>query len=324
MIPSCFDNFIGVKDICPADPLLDPPTSGLYIEQLEGVSLEWAARGADSKDLTGANFIKESINAAILKTKEALFEEMRALSYYKPRADLGYQTIGDFDYLLFDAFSPAFQGVRAERTPDCNRYIWKIANVSVLTQTDQVVNLRIMDGSIVMTKTIETVGGVVATDYIDYTIKSKAVYIEVANGDFSQTKLDSGAPGNCCGRCQPVGNRYYKVHGWDGSKRVNETFGLKVDFNLMCDEWAFMCAIRHRLGLAVLYKTGEIMCRAQMYNETDNVQTLDPAIEAQKNFFKSEFQKQIKNVIQRLPDFIRSFDNPCFRCEAGRRVELMP
>lgn len=98
-----------------------------------------------------------------------------------------------------------------------------------------------------------------------------------------------------------------------------------IDFSFQCDEWGFVCKLRHRLGDLVLYKTGQLMVERQIFGMRSNVQTENYALlQAQADHYKSQFEQKLKYVVSQLPEFIRSYDHPCFQCVGNYVVSLIP
>ena len=104
MLPSCLDNFIGVR--C----LSTNPKSGLWINDLEGINIRMAADIADSGYLSGLQMLESKINFAT----ELVMQELSGflLPYFRINSTIDELLVGDFNSNYLSP-SPMFRGLKA-------------------------------------------------------------------------------------------------------------------------------------------------------------------------------------------------------------------
>lgn len=314
MQPTCLNNFIGVKCLTPGTP-----TSGLYINDLEGLNLKYAANIADSDFISGLQFLNEKIQFA---TKLVISDLTRyALPYFRMNSIVDELSIGDWTN---NSLVPANvdRGVKIDVKRSRMLRI-NVSNIKIkLSNVATTHDVYIEDGINTTTYTFTTDANGEAEINLNYTSTTQTIYVYMNDTGIN---VNNSSIKNGCG-CSSKSGQYISAYGWNGSGNSNSTYGLKVQATALCDNNEFACILGAKLGLPILYRSGiEILHEAVATDRLNSLTLLDTEkINFLLENWTAEYDKQMKMLIESLPQLLRRIDECCIVCNQNKYIQGLP
>lgn len=310
--PVCFDNFIGVK--C----LTQNPISGLWINNLPGLNLKYAAAVATNQQ-TGLELLQEKIAFATSLVLSELYGYL--LPYFRVNSVMDESKVGDFAG-TFLAPVAAWRGLQV--TVRRSRMLRiRVTGIQVrIQETATLVSLKIVDGT-----TVETFSGTTDTNGevfipMDYLSKTQTIQVLMDN---TAINVDNTAVNAGCG-CGSKNGEFLFSQGWNGVTTSSASYGLQVQMGAECDLSQLACALQPRLGLPILYRSGvEVVIEAGTTDRLNGLTLLDDKkLEILHGEFTSSYDKQMKILAASLPELLKRMDPHCIVCNQNQYVESAP
>lgn len=314
MQPTCFNNFIGVKCLTTGTP-----TSGLYINDLEGLNLKYAANIADSDYISGLQFLNDKIQFA---TKLVISDLTRySLPYFRINSVVDELSIGDWANTNL-APQNADRGVHLQIKRSRMLRI-NVSNIKINTGNSFITSdVYIEDGINTTTYSFTTDASGDAEINLNFTSTTQDVYVYMDNTgiNVNNSSIKTG-----CG-CSSKSGQYLSAYGWNGSGNSNSTYGLKIQATAVCDNDEFACVLGPKLGLPILYRSGiEILHEAVATDRLNSLTLLDTdKINFLLENWTAEYDKQMKMLIESLPQLLRRIDECCIVCNQNRYIQGLP
>jgi hypothetical protein len=314
MATNCFDNFIGIKCVSPTQP-----KSGLYIDDLEGINLRFAADVADSGYQSGIALVESKINFA---TQIVLDEIAKfTMPYFRMNSLIDSLNAGDWQ--------PSFLA------PNANE-----RGIRITTRESRMVRIRVQSVQIriveaVYSGNIEINDGIFTTQYPfttdlngfaeifpDYLSDGAEIYITTDNTSINvnNTKIKSSC------NCTTAKSRFLLGNGWNGVSTSSSSFGLSVNVAAECSLDEIGCILAQKIRFPILYKSGiEIVKEAKTTDRLNSVTLLDGE---KCDFMLAEFEKQYEShfqtAVQQLPGLFARIDDICITCNQSRYIYGLP
>ena len=314
MQPTCLNNLIGVKCLTTGTP-----TSGLYINDLEGLNLKYAANIADSDFISGLQFLNEKIAFA---TKLVISDLTRyALPYFRMNSIVDELSVGDWT-----SNNLAPQNV--------DRGVHLMVKRSRMLRIN-VTNIKIKLGNGNTSHSVVVESGIVSEVFpfttnaqgeaeinLNFTSTNQEVYVYMNN---STINVNNSSIKTGCG-CSSKSGQFLSAYGWNGSGNSNSTYGLKVQATAVCDNDEFACILGAKLGLPILDRSGiEILHEAVATDRLNALTVLDTdKINFLLENWTAEYDKQMKMLIESLPQLLRRIDECCIVCNQNKYVQGLP
>lgn len=314
MQPTCFNNFIGVKCLTTGTP-----TSGLYINDLEGLNLKYAANIADSDYISGLQFLNDKIQFA---TKLVISDLTRySLPYFRINSVVDELSVGDWANNTL-ATANVDRGVHLQIKRSRMLRI-NISNIKIKlgnANTSHVVYIE--DGTNSENYSFTTDANGEAEINLNFTSTTQDVYVYMDN---TSINVNNSSIKTGCG-CSSKSGQYLSAYGWNGSGNSNSTYGLKIQATAVCDNDEFACVLGPKLGLPILYRSGiEILHEAVATDRLNSLTLLDTdKINFLLENWTSEYDKQMKMLIESLPQLLRRIDECCIVCNQNRYIQGLP
>jgi hypothetical protein len=309
MLPSCLDNFIGVK--C----LSANPKSGLWINDLEGINIRMAADIADSGYISGLQLLEQKINFA----SQLVIQELSGfvLPYFRINSSIDELLVGDFNsnYL---AASSNDRGIKAIVKNTRMMRIF-VGEVKIrIQQANSTHSFQIIDGLNSTSFSFDTDANGEATVFANYISSNREIYIVMDNTSINPA--DTDVKSGCS--CSSKSSQFMSVNGWNGSGVANNSYGIKAQLTAECKIDEMICIIAQQLRFPILYKAGlEIVKEAKATDRLNSVTLLD---NDKINFLYEEFTNQYNNhmklVVNQLPELMKRIDDICVICNQSRYV----
>lgn len=314
MQPTCFNNFIGVKCLTTGTP-----TSGLYINDLEGLNLKYAANIADSDYISGLQFLNDKIQFA---TKLVISDLTRySLPYFRINSVVDELSVGDWANNTL-ATANVDRGVHLQIKRSRMLRI-NISNIKIKlgnANTSHVVYIE--DGTNSENYSFTTDANGEAEINLNFTSTTQDVYVYMDN---TSINVNNSSIKTGCG-CSSKSGQYLSAYGWNGSGNSNSTYGLKIQATAVCDNDEFACVLGPKLGLPILYRSGiEILHEAVATDRLNSLTLLDTdKINFLLENWTAEYDKQMKMLIESLPQLLRRIDECCIVCNQNRYIQGLP
>lgn len=304
--PPCLNNFIGVK--C----LTTDPVSGLWINDLPGINLRYAA---DISDTTGLQLLNEKIDLATRLVLQELSGAM--IPYFRQNSIVDNIQVGYFrnSYLPPVALN---RGVHL-KTKFSRLIRLRINSVKIRIQEPLHAGSILIDNGLdVQTFNFTTDSNGEAEIFTNYLTNSTECWVLLDNTGIhvNNSEIKSG-----CG-CASKATKYITATGWNGSSDSSSTYGLIVDAVAECSFDDFGCLLISKLPFLILYRAGiEIVKEAITTDRLNSITLLDSD---KANFllddFNTEYQKHLKNLVNSLPELLKRVDECCIVCNQGKYI----
>lgn len=315
----CANGFIGIRQAC-ASAGMDAPSSGLFIEDLEGISvasLEGVNTGKwdDAVDLVN----QKTIHAARLVT-----EELR--SYISPtfREELVLETGfgGKFDTEGYTALDPGDYGLRASMVNNNLREL-RLEEIFLLFEADFSKAITITDGEI--SKTINSELAVIAKagvqaripiDFVSSTGQIDVIYegsgTSPANGSTSSTQFLRD-----CKPCGSTGFENFTVKGHANLVEDDNLYGIRGRFAIDCSMEKALCLSISRLKMPILYRLGIELLKEWEASDRMNWLTIhgrDWALDKRAEWEEITYPNLMKQLSSGVAHWLKRVDKNCLKC----------
>lgn len=311
---SCFNNFIGIKCVSQANP-----KSGLFIDDLEGINLRFAADTADSGFSSGVQMLESKIKFA---TQLVLDEIARyTMPYFRMNSIVDELVVGEFQSTFIGGISTE-RGVRIN-TRESRLLRVRVQSVKIrIAEPLQSGQIKIVDGTEEAFFQFTTDGGGNAEIFPNYLSQTAEIFVVMNSDNFSpnNTKVKGGCS------CSTKKSEFMVANGWNGTSTTTTSFGLVVNANAECSVDEIGCILAQKIRFAVLYKSGiEIVKEALTTDRLNSVTLLDSD---KCKFLLEEFEKQynqhFETAVQTLPTLFSRIDDICILCNQSRYVYGTP
>jgi hypothetical protein len=332
---SCWDNVIGIRGLCEAQT----PSSGLYINDLTGISIKDLNAGVNEEDATAFTLIQRKVDQA------ATMMQAEALSYLYNRWN--YTTsawdgvVGYFPESLRSlAAAPVYRGI-GMRYRQADYISVSVNAVTLLLPVSTTVNVLVVDlitGTTLDTIPITTIANtpvrVVANK--KYTSNGQMLNLAFVYNATSIASFQTGLyPTYSCGGCGRA-QRWYEnmlertieipTGGSILEQNINGgswTGGLSVDYQVACSFESLLCAHIGQLGYPVLYKAGMLILKELEFSKRLNGIVVFNRERNQE--LATYYQEQYDNYMQRYFDAAQLPNTGCFACKQRvRQVSRIP
>jgi hypothetical protein len=315
----CFDNFIGIRGVCDSNP----PKSGLYINDLEGINLDLAAKIANINDKTGLELIKRKINFGT----ELALDDLRA--YVRPFLNISH-VIGNYSAgkNIPKSYMTPMEGWRGAKVRLVGKNGFealRINKIGLTTKNEGTATIKVIDGTAeTQIHKLELIKETETELELNYVSKTDSVFIlvdttelNVANGVFGAQKA-SGC--NCKGgggHSTSFSGNNIEITGWNGSSRDPRNYGLTISASTVCSLEEILCSLKDDIKYIVLYKTGIELVKEWLNSRRINEYTTmgaDQAAFLLQNW-TVEYENKYKVFGENVRDLIQKTGGVCVKCK---------
>ncbi len=335
---NCLDNLIGINNIC--TPVT--PSSGLYIQNLPGITLSTANAATNNETQSGVKLLQDIITFSQNKLVNQIRNQIKDRVLIN--SVIGNDIIGFYKSNMTPVSLEAgkLKGIkiRIDHYPSLDLYIGKIYLKLSTVQTIDVLIIDFMTGEILDTLPITTVANVPTAIIVNksYPTNGQRTCIGIAiDSEISstfQTSVSNTTLGGCasCNESS-YSNKYLTVSGFqmdDSLQKIesntiaNEgTNGLSIEYSLNCSVENFICSMAGNLAWPLLHDVGAELMRRLKYTERLNSIVL---INGKNNEdLRAEFDAEYMSTMSALLDNIKMPNDICFNCNSTvRKVTQIP
>jgi hypothetical protein len=309
----CLDNFIGIRAACQAGA--SAPVSGLYIEDLPGISIKSLA-SVDAKYASAQKLVSEKAIFAGKKVLEMAREVIRPRFHVETAID---EVIGGQFNEDTLATTTNERGLRIEKsftqlTTTRIPFVYVKSNTTVND-----VDILVKEGGTTkLTKTVNLEAGVELCVDLNYETSALEVDIVIANNSvepFSGSSRYTALKADC-NSCGNGLSKFVTVRGLDNGTTSNLLFGIRAEVIIVCHLDKGLCYLRNDLKLPILYQTGIEILKEWRASDRMNFLTIHSQdwVEDTLADWEVEVDVLFKNRARGLANFLKSVDNNCFVC----------
>lgn len=319
MDPACLSGFIVPRVTCEGGTPATP-RSGLYVEDLPGISCVALANVEPGKFLDAQTYIDEKMRFAGKLILEQI--RMHLEPHVQERATKEAGFIGTYDETTLSGTAQK-RGVRvrveggAMMIP-CISRIW-------LKATTAVVGLKVYlkDGETITEYSVDIAANTETEVWLNYEAKNKTVDIYVEDADF--IPYSGSTQGTTyfanCGHCGGHG-RYFGIAG-DGLLNGSATTalqGIRAEVVLLCSIEPVVCILFSRFKFALLYQWGVLALEEWIATPRTNyfaIHSKEWAIATLQKWNEVDLPKHMKLATEQLAGFLAKLDPDCLECGKG-------
>lgn len=324
MLAKCLQNFIGASQVC-SNFGMGASTSGLYLTDLEGISINRIANIVNGEDGTALNLLNRKIEFSTGLVFDDLAKYIQP--YYTLNRTLDVVTAGRYT-TTFLTPTPLRRGLHIKRK-ERNLYSVKINTVKIFSSTSLTgAILRISDGIYDNDYVVDIVANQILEVVVNYTTIFDEVYITLDNTLLTVNEGNLGYTDGCGGCCScgySSNNLAHKnkkindisVKGWNGVSDEQRSFGLVAELSVGCDFDRLQCVLADNFKYLLLYRAGIEVVKewlsSERVNETTMIDT-DHAIFLLERWEK-EYDTKYRTAVKGIKGIMESLDSQCVTCK---------
>lgn len=348
MNTDCFgSNYIGIRGCGDA-----APDSGIYINDLPGISMKLMADVANDEVVQGKELIRRMEQEAIkLTAQDAVAALVNKVEFKGLVAADTQGYIGD----EYEAPESRYVGFEIEKLDDdvytrilLNWFRFKpdTADVSTTVYVEDGPGTTATEYDITTSANVKNQVDITTQEINEDIVR---VYIDTQGFNLATTGDGWGNFSNCVKCRKSTGNRSWVryIQSDDATTWTYETqHGIGISFGLMCSVSELLCIFRDELKYAIRYRLGGLLMQQVMHTNRNNVLVRNSKDDAEKLYEmwmgngttmqermaspfsnvtnKSEYKKSLETAIERAAQMISRQDTICTECRDSKIITMMP
>lgn len=325
----CTDGFIKFRTLKCGDAPFTESKSGLYFEDLEGISIGRIADVTTEKYKGVTDLMDSRTNFAI----NLLIEELLSkLPDNKFKQAVRTHRFGHFSERYLPTKNKE-RGVllRKANTPLSFFYI---EYVTVKSNTTKLAHeIKVFEGSVtspdnVKTYTVDLEAGKEKKVEINYKSFSNQVFVVSNNSDILVN--DSHLYGPFYKDNQEThysyGYPFLICSGWDGDQKDSNSYGIKVEYSIRCDKEALFCKLAMENKIAVLYRAGVEILKEWLSGDRLTFVSIysEDWAKAKLKEWQELSSYYLDIAVEAMGDYLTDLDCVCLPCSGNQIVKVMP
>lgn len=318
--PLCYQDFLLSQQDCGGQI----PKSGLFIEQLSGISKEMLAYSANGNNITAKDNLQDRTFSALLKLENMVKQRL---------ADLGlaFRAQGQVQkYCSFDKSSTGHPPIGSDKvgliikkiSPRARYNSLQVERLNIKSFTTGLHTIQLLDtnGNILQSLSVNLTAGQATSVAVNWNLflDCQGSYrIVWANSNATPAKgaCDCNSV-NCCGTninySQPD-NIWYQIKGWNGSQCDSSSYGIQLTATVKCDIQNLMCGLLDELKMAVLYLTGAELADAASSPQRTTAASVNGSewLLMKKQEWEAAAQKIVEQVVNSNVERLKQEDSFC-------------
>ena len=336
---TCFGtNYIGIRGECSPSP--NNPISGLFINDIPGISLKLASNTADEETVTGVKLLRQIEQQAIRDTWVDVLSKLSSDVHIGKVID--NRQIGAYDWTddnpTYLAPVAADVGFVVEKNDCDNLTALQINFVDIRgNSTVSGKTLAITDGCTTQTydfdiQACEPVR--IWTNFISYTGKV-FVTVDASDLELENNSIFDGC--SCRSRCDCATYGCFNVYGWNGTSQVSQSYGMVTNISCVCQETELLCALKYQIAPLVQLKMAILLmyevlnskrCNFMVMNSDEDaekmIQVWDLGFPIGDKHRHGEYWRKLKQVVNAVKGSFKSMHSKCISCGTVKVVESIP
>jgi hypothetical protein len=329
---NCLDNLIGIHRSCNEET----PSSGLYIQDLSGITLSVANAGIGNETISGLKLIEDKItfsqNAILAALRMQLANKIRVNSI------INNDTAGFYkeNLTVVNLEADKLKGivVKANQYPYLEFYLSTVYLKLATAVTTNVYVYDLMTNTLLDTIEVTTVARtpVAVTVNKAYQTKKQKLQLFICVDSSVDNTYETNLGTQNCSSCASGGysNRYISFSSGQigtADQKIEQnissntgTNGLSINYSLNCSLEPFLCNMGNQIAWSLLHKVGaEIMDELIASRRLNSIVTIDKATnEALREKYNNEYMASMSALLAniQLPNDI------CFNCNSKIRKAI--
>jgi hypothetical protein len=326
---NCLDNLIGIHRSCNEET----PSSGLYIQDLSGITLSVANAGIGNETISGLKLIEDKItfsqNAILAALRMQLANKIRVNSI------INNDTAGFYkeNLTVVNLEADKLKGivVKANQYPYLEFYLSTVYLKLATAVTTNVYVYDLMTNTLLDTIEVTTVARtpVAVTVNKAYQTKKQKLQLFICVDSSVANTYETNMGTQNCSSCASGGysNRYISFSSGQietADQKIDSnitsntgTNGLSINYSLNCSLEPFLCNMGNQIAWSLLHKVGaEIMDELIASRRLNSIVTIDKATnELLRERYNNEYMASMSALLAniQLPNDI------CFNCNSKIR-----
>lgn len=314
-IPECFKNLIALRDSCES-----APKSGLYLDDLIDLALTTLS---DISSNTGADLFNSIYKRSVIEVLSEIEQMVDNVLNIQLNNIISIENIG-FKVNMYNPPTNANRGIYIQKRSASKMQRLYIDTVGILIDTTGSVTINVIDGSEIISKSVDARQGCVVDVEFKYSVQSDSVYIVANNNNINTAASTVKAPEltnyPCCGGCNYTFNKNLSIAGYDGNKYVDNTFGIFASVSLYCDKHSLYCALSDDIALPLLYKVAYNVSQSALQSQRINSNVNVELWSVLANIYKDKYEQYLGSVISRSEKVIKKIDPQCILCRGNKII----
>jgi hypothetical protein len=332
---NCLDNLIGIDNQC--TPTI--PSSGLYIQNLPGITLKIANAANNEETVSGVKLLEDIItfsqNKILNQVRNHLASKIQIASV------LENDTVGYYKENLRSVALEAgkYKGikVRIDKYPSLDFFISKIYLNLAQSVTTNILVIDLMTGTVLDTLPITTVANIPTAILVNKSYPSNkqrtSLLIAIDSGVSNTFEASMSNSIDCYSCSGEYSNRFVSFTGAKIDKTSQKidsnvssntgTSGLSIEYSLNCSVESFICNMAGNLAWPMLYDVGAELMRRLKY--TTRLNSIVVVNAKNNDELRTEFENEFMSSLGALLDNIKMPNDICFKCNSKiRKVTQIP
>jgi len=332
---TCISDLIGIKNGC-SDTI---PVSGLYVNDLPGMSLKIADAAANSEKVNGFTLIQNRIDFAstyLSNDIRTYLQDKFVINSILESSKAGFYK-DDNDII---ASSNKLKGIKVtvREEPFININISKIGLRFDSVQTTNIYIYNLYTAELLYTLPITTVADEITYITVNKQIATNKqrlslfICTDVSVSDYYDSSVLEVGNKQGCSTCQS--SRYLsRISGGSLDPALsktesnfvsaNNTGGITLDYTIECDMDNYICSLGRSLSWSLLYKTGHLIMQ-ELIN-SDQLNTVVMINKSRNEELLSYYEAEYIKSINQLTSNLKTPDDICFNCSPRiKKVTQLP
>lgn len=313
---------IGIKDYVKCNI----PESGLFINELPGMSLKRAANIAPEQWQSGAEFLHASIKMAIRQVFDQFENELSA--YFDFTNIVETRKLKLFSEVNIIDPAPLDRGLIIKRwRSEAGRLFVNEIYINVVSGGQT--KIKIIDGSEIKEYDVILNSGF-NTVFINYKAESEHIKIlfDQTNFETYNCTYNNGYTGyDGCNSCGRKSDKNIYVAGWDGAKEdTTKCFGIGLDVNVQCFSEYVLCGLLPKMSFLIWYKSGICVLKEHLASDRINHITIFGKDKAKEMLieYEAEYKEKYSILVKSAYNYLKSTKGECITCNGTRYVQTLP
>jgi hypothetical protein len=311
---------IGIRDFAACAQ----PESGLFLNDLPGVSLKVAAAVANPEQHTGVQLMRQCLALSARR----VFQDFsyRMAGYFDFNAVVEARKVNVFNNTVLPAVA-ADRGLVLKRWRSEAARIF-IADVYVKAGVNGAATINIIDGSNTTAYNVTLIAGQSIVVPVNYRAESEEVRIVMDNTGVPVYSCDMASlrdPG--CFSCGGARNaKGLFVAGWDGTQEVQRCYGIGAFAQIQCQEEIIICSLLRRMHFIMWYAAGIEFMRQRMESNRLNeivLFTQERAKELLEQYTK-DYEREWQSFVKSTYNYMRTLKGDCIQCTGNVYTQTTP
>lgn len=322
----CIENSIGVRALYEAGKT-EASKTGLYIEDLEGITLDRIAAIEMGKTHTAAELVPQLLRRAAMLLMEDV--RVKLMPFIRDEFALEHASFGEFQdppELLGSLVGTNGLRVNIHGGQFSKLYISKVY-ICVEAAGEQTVTLT--SGSQVKEVTFTAVANEEVEVLVDFIAEKSTVDITIDG----TLQPHGGELKNCdvvkhCNTCSSKSGYYFfTAFGLNNGNQVNSLVGVRAECDLLCDIDSVLCFTIPRLKVPLLYKLGIELLKEWQASDRLNWLTLhsDEWVDAKRDEWEQvTYNQYLGQAMAGMARYLQQIDSNCFQCGGFHHAHVHP